>query len=57
MEITIQEIIELLKNKQYKQLRATLENMYPYEISELFNAVLSFLFLINCFMHSLFLQM
>ena len=37
MEITIQEIIELLKNKQYKQLRATLENMYPYEISELFN--------------------
>lgn len=37
MEITIREIIELLKNKQYKQLRATLENMYPYEISELFN--------------------
>ncbi len=37
MEITIRDIIELLINKQYKQLRATLENMYPYEIAALFN--------------------
>ena len=37
MEFTIQDIIELLTNKQYKQLRSILENMYPYEIAELFN--------------------
>lgn len=37
MEITIRDIIELLINKQYKQLRAALENMYPYEIAALFN--------------------
>lgn len=37
MEFTTQDIIELLTNKQYKQLRSILENMYPYEIAELFN--------------------
>lgn len=39
MELTVQDIIELVKNKQYKQLRATLAEMYPYEIAELFNSL------------------
>ena len=39
MEFSVQDLIELIKNKQYKQLRSTLEEMFPYEIAELLNSL------------------